>query len=88
EIGFSYDDPPNRVKEVMLDMLSDTPGVLSDPPPAVRTINYADFSIIYHMGFSVARQEELAATRDRIMTRLWYVARRAGLTIPFPIQME
>ncbi|MBM4095744.1 MAG: mechanosensitive ion channel [Planctomycetes bacterium] len=88
EIGFSYDDPPNRVKEVMLDMLSGTPGVLSDPPPAVRTINYADFSIIYRMGFSVARQEELAATRDRIMTRLWYVARRAGLTIPFPIQME
>jgi small-conductance mechanosensitive channel len=88
EIGFSYDDPPNKVKEAMLELLSSTPGVLDEPPPVVRTVNYADFSVIYRLGFSVHRQEDLAATRDRIMTRLWYVARRAGLTIPFPIQME
>ena len=88
EIGFSYDDPPNRVKEVMQELLVSTPGVLADPPPSVRTVNYADFSVIYRMNFSVATQAELAVTRDRVMTRLWYVARREGLTIPFPIQME
>lgn len=88
EIGFSYDDPPNKVKSVMLELLSTTPGVLADPAPIVRTVNYADYSVVYRLGFSVNRQEDLAATRDRIMTRLWYVARRAGLTIPFPIQME
>lgn len=88
EMGFSYDDPPNRVKEVMMELLRTTPGVLSDPPPLVRTVNYADFSVIYRLIFSVARQEELSMTRDAIMTRLWYVSRREGLTIPYPIQME
>jgi small-conductance mechanosensitive channel len=88
EIGFSYDDAPNRVKSVLEELLLSTPGVLQDPPPGVRTTNYADWSVTYKVVFSVARQEELAATRDRIMTRLWYVARREGLTIPFPIQME
>ncbi len=88
EIGFSYDDAPNRVKDILLDMVASTPGVLADPNPAVRTVNYADFSIIYRLSFSVSRQEDLAATRDRIMTKIWYVARREGLTIPFPIQME
>lgn len=88
EIGFSYDDPPNRVKTVMHQLLASTPGVLSDPPPAVRTFNYADFSITYRLIFSVASQSQLAATRDRLMTRLWYVARREGLTIPFPTAME
>lgn len=88
EVGFGYNDPPNRVKELMLELLSTTPGVLSDPAPAVRTVNYADFSVIYRLIFSVARQEELAVTRDRIMTRLWYAAKRGGLTIPYPIQME
>ncbi|MBM3966282.1 MAG: mechanosensitive ion channel [Planctomycetes bacterium] len=88
EVGFGYNDPPNRVKEIMLDLLTTTPGVLSDPAPAVRTLNYADFSVIYRLIFSVARQEELAVTRDRIMTRLWYAAKRGGLTIPYPIQME
>jgi small-conductance mechanosensitive channel len=88
EIGFSYDDPPNRVKQVMLELLRSTPGVLADPSPAVRTVAYADFSVTYRLLFSVARQEELGATRDEILTRLWYAARRADLTIPYPITLE
>ncbi len=88
EIGFSYDDPPNRVKEVMLDLLISSPGVLADPSPCVTTANYADFSITYRLIFSVAAQENLGPTRDAIMTRLWYVVRREGLNIPFPIAME
>lgn len=88
EIGFSYDDPPNRVKSLLEQLLRSTPGVKSDPGPVVRTVNYADFSIIYRMIFTVEKQEALAATRDELMTRLWYMARREGLNIPFPIQME
>jgi small-conductance mechanosensitive channel len=88
QIGFSYDDPPNKVKEVLQSLLAETPGILRDPAPAVRTVDYADFSIIYRVAFSVAKQEDLAATRDLFMTRLWYAVRRAGLTIPFPITME
>jgi small-conductance mechanosensitive channel len=87
-MGFSYDDPPNRVKEVMLDMLRGTPGVLAEPAPAVRTVDYADFSVTYRLIFSVARQDDLGVVRDAVMTRLWYVVRREGLTIPFPIAME
>lgn len=88
QIGFSYDDPPNRVKEVLEKLLAETPGILRDPAPAVRTVEYADFSVIYRVSFSVSKQEELAVTRDLFMTRLWYAVRREGLTIPFPITME
>lgn len=88
EIGFSYDDAPNRVKAAMQEMLASVPGVLSDPPPVVRTCGYADFSVTYKLIFSVCSQRELPAVRDEVLTRLWYVARRAGLTIPFPIRME
>lgn len=88
QIGFSYDDPPNRVKEVLHALLAETPGILGDPAPAVRTVEYADFSVIYRISFSVAKQEDLAAARDNFMTRLWYAVRREGLTIPFPITME
>ncbi|MFM7141790.1 MAG: hypothetical protein ACKO2K_07760, partial [Alphaproteobacteria bacterium] len=87
-MGFSYDDPPNRVKEVMLGLMSSVPGVLAEPPPVVRTVAFADFSVTYKLIFSVASQADLPAIRDELMTRLWYVTRREGLTIPFPIQME
>lgn len=88
DIGFSYDDAPNRVKQVMLDLLRTTPGVLADPPPLVRTAEYADFSINYRLIFSVESQADLPATRDEVMTRLWYVIRRENLTIPFPTALE
>ena len=88
EMGFSYDDPPNRVKEVMLDLMRTTPGVLADPPPLVRTVAYADFSINYRLIFSVESQADLPEVRDAVMTRLWYVIRREGLNIPFPTAFE
>jgi small-conductance mechanosensitive channel len=88
QLGFSYDDPPNRVKQVLNDLLKTTEGILADPAPAVRTVDYSDWSVVYRITFSVACQEDLAATRDRFMTKLWYAVRREGLTIPFPIQME
>jgi small-conductance mechanosensitive channel len=88
EMGFSYDDPPNRVKEVMLDLMRTTPGVLADPAPLVRTVAYADFSINYRLIFSVESQADLPEVRDAVMTRLWYVIRREGLNIPFPTALE
>jgi len=88
DIGFSYDDAPNRVKEVMLDLLRSTPGVLADPPPLVRTAEYADFSINYRLIFSVDSQADVPEVRDAVMSRLWYVIKRENITIPFPTAYE
>lgn len=88
EMGFSYDDPPNRVKEVMLDLMRSTPGVLEHPEPIVRTSAYGDFSVNYRLIFSVESQADLPEVRDEILTRLWYVARRERLSIPFPTACE
>jgi small-conductance mechanosensitive channel len=88
DMGFSYDHPPNAVKEAMLDLLMTTPGVLRQPSPEVHTLNYGDFSITYRLFFTVARYEDVLPVRDAILTRIWYVARRQGLQIPFPIAVQ
>jgi len=59
---------------------------LSRPTPQRTEI--VDMGFSYDDPPTVERQETLGATRDEVMTRLWYMARREGLTIPFPIQME
>ena len=69
-------------------MLLATPGVLRTPAPQVHTLNYGDFSIIYRLYFTVAREEARLQVRDEILSRIWYVARREGLEIPFPIAMR
>jgi small-conductance mechanosensitive channel len=88
DLGFSYNDPPNKVKEMLLRLLQETPGVLDDPAPAVRTVNYADFAILYRAIFSVASSEQLPVVRDDFMSRIWYAIRREGISIPFPTQTE
>jgi small-conductance mechanosensitive channel len=88
ELGFSYNDPPNKVKAMLLRLLQETPGVLDDPAPAVRTVNYADFAIIYKAIFSVASSEQLPIVRDDFMSRIWYAIKRDGISIPFPTQTE
>lgn len=85
-LGFSYDDPPNKVKRVLMTVVRNTRGVLTDPAPAVRTVNYAAYSIEYQVRFFIEdylRQQEI---NDEFMTRVWYAAKRNGLNIPFPIQ--
>ena len=88
DMGFSYDHPPNAVKAAMLELLTTTTGVLKQPAPEVHTINYGDFSITYRLYFTVARYEDVLPVRDAILTRIWYVSRRNGLQIPFPIAIQ
>ncbi len=87
-IGFSYDDPPNKVKRVLLEVARSTRGVLVAPPPAVHTKNYAAYSIEYQVRYYLDDYERQLEINDEFMTRVWYAAKRHGLNIPFPIQGE
>jgi small-conductance mechanosensitive channel len=87
EFGFSYDDPPNRVREVLLEVARDTPGVLADPPPLATTVSFADFSVNYTLVVSIPQGLRLAV-RSELMSRVWYAAKREGLTIPYPMSVN
>ncbi len=86
DIGFSYDDAPNTVKRVMRETALGTTGVLKHPAPVVQTISYDDFSIAYRVRLFVEDYSNVPAIRDEFVTRIWYAARRNGLSIPFPIR--
>jgi small-conductance mechanosensitive channel/CRP-like cAMP-binding protein len=88
DIGLSYDHPPSEAKQALLGLLQATPGVLRQPPPEVHTVEYADSSIIYRLYFTVARYEDMLPVRDEVLSRIWYVTRRHGLQIPYPIRMQ
>ncbi|MEM6867425.1 MAG: mechanosensitive ion channel family protein [Cyanobacteria bacterium P01_C01_bin.121] len=85
-IGFSYNDAPNKVKRVMREAALDTAGVLSQPAPIVQTISYDDSSIGYRVYLFLDDYSKVPTIRDEFTTRIWYAARRNGLSIPFPIR--
>ena len=85
-LGFSYDDPPNKVKRILQQVALTTRGVLTHPAVQVRTRKYEAYSIEYEVRFFIedfGRQPEIV---EEFMTKVWYAAKRNGLTIPFPIQ--
>jgi small-conductance mechanosensitive channel len=87
-IGFSYDDPPNRVRQLLIEAVREVPGVLQAPPPEVVISSYGDFSINYELRVFVPDFTTGRDVRDEINVRIWYLAKRCKLTIPYPIQHE
>ncbi len=87
EVGFSYDDPPNKVKKILRQVLMETKGVDLDKGfKIVSTGSYDDFSITYRVMFMAAHYIAAFKARNDFRTRLYYAAKRHGLTIPFPIR--
>ena len=84
--GFSYSDPPNKVKQVLLEIIQTTPEVLSEPLPWVRVAGYGDFTIDYDVAVPLNNYEAMPRIRHKIVARVWYAAKRYNLTIPFPIR--
>ena len=84
EIGFSYDNPPNVVKEALLEACLQTPNILENPLPEVKTIRYSDSSITYEIEFGIETFQFHEEVMDTFMTRVWYTAQRYDLHIPYP----
>jgi small-conductance mechanosensitive channel/CRP-like cAMP-binding protein len=85
-VGISYNEPPNRVREIVLKVMGDVPHVLADPSPEVLAWEYGDSAIKYRIKYWIpdyALQEEI---RNSLVTSLWYSLRRNSMEIPFPIQ--
>jgi hypothetical protein len=58
-----------------------TRGVIQDPAPVAATFSYGDSAINYKR----TTEDDRWPVRNELVTRLWYAARRHGLTIPYPI---
>ena len=86
DVGFSYDDPPNKVKRIMKEIAVSTKGVLEKPEPIIQTISYDDSSISYKVKLFLSDYDRVPQIRDEFTTRVWYAAERYNLNIPFPIR--
>ncbi|EDX83233.1 transporter, MscS family [Synechococcus sp. PCC 7335] len=87
-VGFSYDDPPNVVKPVLLKAVAATEGAMASPAPVVRVVNYGDFSVDYNVKFFLTDYQGKDDIASELRSHIYYMARRQGLTIPYPIALE
>ncbi len=83
-IGFdiSFDDPPSKVKDILLAVAQKTEGILSDPKPSVALVSYDEFSIHYDMRYFIDGYDEQQDIRDTFVSKVWYAAQRDGFVFP------
>jgi len=85
-VGFDYHSPPNTVKDLLTLAASTVPGVIQIPPPRAYLKNFGDSSISYELKFSIEDESRFSEIHDGIRTNIWYLAKRQGLVMPFPIR--
>jgi small-conductance mechanosensitive channel len=85
-VGLSYDEPPYRVRRLLLDCASRVSGVLDKPAPDVLVASFEPSSIVYELRVwidDVAQSHQIASD---LRARIWEDLRREGIAIPYPIQ--
>ncbi len=85
-IGLGYGEPPNRVREVILDVLRDVPDVLHHPEPEILAWEFGDYAIRYRVRYWLADYGRSEQIHARVVSGLWYAMRRHGIEIPFPVR--
>jgi CRP-like cAMP-binding protein len=85
-VGTRYEVPPNSAKKAMIEAALQTQGVVPEPRPKVRLIEFGDFSINYDMKYWIDDFSQHDDIRDAVMSSIWYHFRRQGIGIPFPIR--
>lgn len=86
-IGLPYEVPPEHVTRALLEALADL-NVPRDPPPEVRVVDFAAYSIIYEIRYAYDDFGVLDKVEADLRYNLWYTLRRQGIEIPYPIQVE
>lgn len=84
EFNCPFDVPPNRVREVALQVAREIPGILPSPAPELFLLKYGDFAITYRAQVWLSDYATSLGIRSRYQERLWYHLQREGIEIPVP----
>jgi CRP-like cAMP-binding protein len=88
DIGASYDTPPNRVKATILEAIKNEPLLAGSRQPEVLLADFAASAVTYRVRVWTSNFALDEVICDRIRTAVYYAFRRAGIVIPYPIQVE
>jgi len=85
-VGAPFDEPPYRVRRVLLDCVSGVSGVLDKPAPDVLLQSFEASAILYELRVwidDVAQSHNIASD---LRARIWEEFHKEGIAIPYPVQ--
>lgn len=85
-IGLEYAAPPNKVRNVLINVMHHVEGVLKEPAPDVHVLEYGEYAIQYDLRFWIIDYDRKVKIESELMRAVWYHLKREGITIPYPIR--
>jgi small-conductance mechanosensitive channel len=86
KISAHFDEPPYRVRRVLLDCAAAATGVLDKPAPDVYLLSFDASAILYELRIWVEDVVQAPRIASDIRTRVWEEFRREGIVMPYPTQ--
>lgn len=86
DVGVSYDAPPNRIRRILLEVLTRHPQIMQQRKQEVRIKSFGDHGIIYQLRFWVNNYALENNIRSDIYSHIWYRLRRENIHIPYPVR--
>jgi small-conductance mechanosensitive channel len=85
-VGVHFDEPPYRVRRVLLDCAAGLPGVLDKPAPDVLLSSFEASSVLYELRVWISDIAESHRIASDLRGRVWEEFHKEGIVIPYPIQ--
>jgi small-conductance mechanosensitive channel len=82
--GVEYGSDPEKVRQVVLEALSEIDKVLEEPEPVVQFLNMSDFSLDFVARAWVASYADAYSTKITMTDTIYLALNRAKIGIPFP----
>ncbi len=86
DVGINFSISPVRIKNTILEILTQIPEIAKNPLPRVLLIDYDNFRMIYRIGYYIDRFEKHRQVQDKILSSLWYAFKQKNISFPLPKQ--
>lgn len=87
KVSASYNDPPNKVKKLLLRVAFKNPSVLRDPEPFVIITGFGESSVNYELKVCIFEEYlRRIIIETELYSSIWYTFRREGIKIPYSIR--
>ncbi|MEM6398863.1 MAG: mechanosensitive ion channel family protein [Cyanobacteria bacterium P01_D01_bin.116] len=88
DFGIGYGDDIEQARQLILEAIGETEGVLSDPPPDAIVVELADFTVNIRGRWWInpPRRADALDFRDRVLTAVKNKLTSNGIDMPFPTQ--
>lgn len=83
-VGVAFGSDPNRVRDLLLDTVTQHPDILKDPAPAVNLDTFGESSLNFVVRCFLANLERRLQIKHELNTAITQTLQANGISIPFP----